>query len=294
MRISKKQLSGFLEILKLRGLDDEVKTRTLVNDVIIQVGDNQLSAFGIDDTTLIPFNHILDVEIEEEQNDPEVIIISDITKWITYIDSLKGDTISIIENDNSTELSHGNEVYQIPLEVDQSIRSYIRTGEEPLIDYDGDFYDVGSRDEWSEFTFNPSVFLKSITSGKHVNNMNISLNIGKNVFGIEIGDINDPATPSYSNKDVQGIDNLTWKFKKNQLLTWNCEVGLHSIIKVMNILDHAEQPSLFFKAPNKNLILRTNNASINGAPIRATWAIGTPMRDDHDYEQDLEDLVSGE
>jgi hypothetical protein len=300
VKLNRKQLIAYLNLIHLKGIDDEVKMRKLVNDVVLNFTDDGIHAFGVDDTENLIFNHIYHIDYVEENEDPEVIVIKDITKWLNYLSTFNDDVISLSVADSKTTVSSKTSYYSLPLHEKTTVKSFQRSGGEPLIPYDEstDWYQIfkedseepSTKEDWCEYKFNQSVLMQSIDSGRNVDTMNTKLFFSKNNIELHVGDIKDPATPSFRNESVEGTFNSSWTFKAKEKKEWSCEVGLHSVIGSIGLLLNKSDPSLYFKDPTSNIIIRSNDSTLEGSKIITTWAIGTPEEDDTKYgdEEDEE------
>ncbi len=286
MKFNRKQLIDYLTIISLRGLDSQGKTVSLIDDCVIQVTTIGMICYGVDKSDNIVFNHNLKYEIEDEEEDYEFdIVVDSIPNWIEYLKTLVGTHVDISEVEGEYVITSLKDLayYTVPIVKKEAIISFNSCIEGPLIEMGDDRMEWArgggdlSEEDYSEFIFDPKPFYSSIESGKKIDSMNSKLILSKKNVEIHIGDVKESLTPKFIRPKVDGVQCKNFVHKGKQ--EWSCMLGLHPITKVLGSIDNTEAPSFFYGRPDKNLVILTNESTLDEIDIDLLWAISSVSPD---------------
>jgi hypothetical protein len=136
---NKNQLSTFLKLITLPGLDDKAKSVNVCNEIVIKFNkDKSVSTRGFVRIfgTTIDMKSEFDMEIEENM----VLSIPFINVWTNFISEIPGNELIIDKRDDGIRLSSGdgNTFYEINVHSTEQILTY--TAEPMIVETDDGFY----------------------------------------------------------------------------------------------------------------------------------------------------------
>lgn len=299
--IAKKTLLDILSIISLKGLSEDKKTITMVDDAVIHFDhvDQTIRCYGEDTTNTIMF-YLEFVFNEDEYPEFEMdeLLIGNIANWMNYIKTLDGDiSISLDDSNYVLESTKDGAYYHIPLPSRDAIKSFYSCADTgPLImptdDWLSFVHQDGSTveldiDQYSRYSFDPSPFYNSIESGKTIDSMYTTLKLSKKKIEVTIGNITEPGKPAFIRPEVAGVTPIAINHEGTQ--EWSCQVGLHQITKALDVIKTDGESHMFFVAPSRNMVIvheDNEESSIRIiSKVKFVWSISPPAKADGSFSK---------